>query len=593
MPISRVRPRRGRAPRAATVSNADVARILRETADLLDIGGENPFRIRAYRNAARVIEELAMPVASLAARGPKLLDDLPGIGADLAGKIIEIVRTGSLGQLRELQRTTAPGALELLRVSGIGPKRARLLAERLGVRSIRDLARAARAHRIRNLPGFGARSEAKILAEATRREIAAPRMLRAMAAPLADSLVSRLEAVPGVRRVGVAGSFRRGRETVGDLDLLVTADDRPSVLRAFGGAPDVEQVLARGPTRMSVRLRGGLQADLRILDDDAWGAGLYYFTGSKAHNIAVRAMARERGLKINEYGVWRGTRRVAGRTEAEVAATVGLPLIPPELRENRGEIEAARAGTLPRLVQLSDIRGDLQTHTTDSDGRDPLEAMAEAAEALGYEYLAITDHTPHVRVAGGLDAAGFRAQMRRIDALNARLTRLTLLKGAEVDILPDGSLDLDDDTLAALDIVLVSLHSRLDLDPAAQTARVTRALRHRSVDVFAHPTGRLINGRAGARFDFAEVCRVAAGEGKMLEVNAQPSRLDLDDVSARAAIARGVTLTIGTDAHATAELGFMRWGVDQARRGWVTARDVLNTRPLDAVLRALHGARRR
>jgi DNA polymerase (family 10) len=333
--------------------------------------------------------------------------------------------------------------------------------------------------------------------------------------------------------------------------------------------------------------------DLRILDEEAWGAGLYYFTGSKAHNIAVRALARDRGLKINEYGVWRGARRIAGRTERDVAATVGLPWIPPEIREANGEIEAARAGTLPRLVTLDDIRGDLQAHTTDSDGRDTLEAMAEAAQAMGYAYLAITDHTPKVRVASGLTADGFRRQMKRIDQLNGRLRTLTLLKGAEVDINADGSLDLDDDTLAALDLVLVSLHAKLDLDPAAQTARVVRALRHPSVDVLAHPTGRLVNGRAGARFDLEEVCRVAAGEGRMLEVNGQPSRLDLDDAAARFAIGHGVTLTIGTDAHAAAELGFMRWGVDQARRGWAQARNVLNTRDLDGVLGALHDARGR
>lgn len=573
-------------------NNADVAAVLREIGNLLEAGGENPFRIRAYRNAARVIDELRLPLSTLMATGPPLLDALPGIGADLAGKIAEIARTGSLGLLRELRRATPGGAVQLMRVDGIGPRRARILSEQLGIRSIAGLARAARQHRIRSLPGFGTKTESRILAEATRPEIAAPRMLRAEAFDIADALVAHLRAVPGVHHVDVAGSFRRARETVGDLDILVTAADRGAVARAFVEFPSVAHVLARGRTRAAVRLAGGLQVDLRVVDDDAYGAGLYYFTGSRAHTIAVRRLAQERGLKLNEYGVWRGRHRVAGRTESEVAATVGLPWIPPELREARGEIEAARKGALPKLVELAAIRGDMQAHTTDSDGRDSLEAMADGAEALGYEYLAITDHTPRVRVTGGLTADGFRRQMKRIDRLNRKLRTLTLLKGAEVDILTDGSLDLDNATLDALDIVLVSLHTALGLDPAAQTARIVRALRNRHVDVLAHPTARLINGRTGAAFDLDEVCRVAAGEGKMLEINAQPARLDLDDLAARIAIGHGVTLTIGSDAHATAELAFMRWGVDQARRGWVTARDVLNTRSLAGVLDALHAARR-
>lgn len=352
-------------------------------------------------------------------------------------------------------------------------------------------------------------------------------------------------------------------------------------------------MLARGRTRAAVRLRSGLQVNLRILDESSYGAGLYYFTGSKAHNIAVRKMARDRGLKINEYGVYRGAKRIAGRTEEEVASAVGLGWIPPELREARGELEAASAGTLPHLIQLGDVRGDLQVHTTDSDGRDALEAMAEAAEALGYEYLAVTDHSPALAMVRGLDADGFRKQMRRINRLNARLRSLTILKGAEVDILADGTLDLDDATLAEFDIVLVALHSKLTLPPAAQTTRLVRALRHPLVDVLAHPTGRLINRRRGAQFDADEVFKVAASEGKMIEVNTQPERLDLDDVGARAAIAHGVTLTLGTDAHSTAELGFMRWGVDQARRGWAAKTDVLNTRPLAGVLDRLHRERSR
>jgi DNA polymerase (family 10) len=379
---------------------------------------------------------------------------------------------------------------------------------------------------------------------------------------------------------------------VGDLDILVTGRARGAVVEAFTSAPGVARVLARGTTRAAVRLGSGLQVDLRVLGPESFGAGLFYFTGSKAHNVAVRGIARAAGLKINEYGVWRGKARVAGRTEEEVLAAVGLPWIPPELREDRGEIAAAREGRLPDLVTLDDLRGDLQCHTTDSDGRDDLEAMARAAEALGHEYLAVTDHSPSVRVTGGMDAAGFRAQRRKVDKLNAKLGKLTVLAGAEVDILADGRLDLDDATLAGLDVVVISIHSRFNLPEAEQTRRVLRALAHPAADILGHPTGRIIGRRAGIALDFDAVARAAADHGVMLEVNAQPERLDLDDLAARAAVERGVRLVIGSDAHAAAELGFLRWGVDQARRGWVEKRDVANALPLPRLRKFLHGARR-
>jgi DNA polymerase (family 10) len=363
-------------------------------------------------------------------------------------------------------------------------------------------------------------------------------------------------------------------------------------VRAFTRYPEVEEVLAQGPTKASVRLRSGLQVDLRVLAEPSFGAGLYYFTGSRPHNIAVRGRAQQRGLRINEYGVWRGKRRVAGRTEEEVLAAVGLPWIPPELREDRGEIEAAEEERLPTLVEVSDIRGDLQSHTTDSDGRDSLARMARAAQDLGYEYLAITDHTPAVRVTGGLDRAGFRRQMKRIDRLNASLRKLTVLKGAEVDIHPDGSLDLDDATLEALDLVVASVHSAFDRSERDQTRRIIQAIRHRSVDVLAHPTGRLIGRRGGMRLDLEQIAHVAAEQGVLLEVNAQPDRLDLDDVAGRGALAAGAMLVISTDAHAVAELGFMRWGVDQARRAWAEKQRVANTRPLGGLLKLLHRGRR-
>lgn len=579
------------AAQATGPANTEIARIFREIAELLELANANPFRVRAYVNAARVVEEAPQSIAAMARDNPQALRELPGIGDDLAGKIEEIARTGKLVLLAELSKQAPPGAMELLHVPGIGPRKARVLSERLGVRSLAGLERAARAGRIRALPGFGARTEARILEELASTTITERRWLRARAAQYGEPLVEYMRTAAMVTRAELAGSFRRCRETVGDLDLLAESDDGRATVQHFLAYPQVQRVLARGTTRAAVQLTGGLHVDLRVLPPESYGAALHYFTGSKSHNIAVRTMGRARGLKINEYGVFRGTRRVGGREEQEVFHAVRLPLIPPELRENRGEIEAAQQGTLPHLVALDDIRGDLQSHCTDSDGRHSLDEMAEAAEAMGYEYLAITDHTPTVRIAGGLDRAGFLRQMRRVDRLNRRLRKLTVLKGAEVDIHADGSLDLDDDTLARLDVVLVSLHSSLNLPADRQTARLVRALQHPLVHILAHPTGRLVNGRRGAQFDLDEVCRVAASEGVLMEINAQPERLDLGDVAARRAQELGVTLVISTDAHSVEELQFMRWGVDQARRAWLDRANVANTRTLQQLLHML-GARR-
>ena len=573
------------------IENAEVARLFRETADLLELQGANAFRIRAYQTAARTIEELPQPVEELVRANGKRLAALPGIGKDLAGKIGEIVRTGTLSTLRQLRHEVPKGLAALMTVRGLGPRKARGLYEALGVRTMAQLERACRAGKVRTLPRFGARTEANILRELEARRAGERRMLRPVAAQYGEAYLRYLQAEEGVERAEIAGSYRRKRDTVGDLDILVCCRRGTSAVERFVHYPEVEEVLERGPTRASVRLACGLQVDLLVLPSVSYGAGLYYFTGSKAHNIAVRRLGQRRGLLINEYGVFRGRRRVGGRDEREIAGAVGLPVIPPELREDRGEIEAAHAGRLPRLLELSDIRGDLQCHTTDSDGRNTLADMAHAAEELGYEYLAVTDHTPAVRVTGGLNRTGFRRQMRRIDRLNASLRRLTLLKGAEVDIHPDGRLDLDDATLAALDLVCVSIHSAFDLGERDQTRRVLAALRHPSVDVLGHPTGRLIGRRGPIRLDLDQVAAAAADHGVLLEVNGQPDRLDLDDVAARAVTGRGARLVVSTDAHAVAELGFMRWGVDQARRGWARREDVANTRPLTGLLKLLHRSR--
>jgi DNA polymerase (family 10) len=453
------------------------------------------------------------------------------------------------------------------------------------------LREACRLGRVAELPRFGKTLQERLLRAIAEHREEAARLPRPAAAQYAEAILAHIQGAPGIGKAEVAGSFRRRKDTVGDLDILVTARKPEPVIERFLEFPESDQVLAHGPTRAAIRLRSGLQVDLRVLAEESYGAGLYYFTGSKSHNIAVRKLAQSRGLKVNEYGVWRGTRRIAGRTEREVAEAIGLPLIPPELREDRGEVEAALKGTLPRLLEAAEIRGDLQVHTTSSDGRDSLERMAQAAQELGYEYLAITDHTPHLRVTRGLDAAGFRRQRRAIERLNAKLDGLTILAGAEVDILPDGRLDLEDEALRSLDLVVISLHTALALPRRDQTERVLRALRHPAVDILGHPTGRLLGRRAGVDLDLELVFREAATRGVMLEVNAQPDRLDLDDLATQAALSHGVRLAISTDAHAAQELRFMPWGVDQARRGWASAEQVANTRPLAELRRWLHGER--
>jgi DNA polymerase (family 10) len=467
----------------------------------------------------------------------------------------------------------------LMRVPGLGPRRARQLHDTLQIGSVRQLERALRAGKVRDVPGFGERTEAKLLAAlAAGTTDGAPRMLRSSVAALAEHLVAQLARVPGVSACELAGSFRRGRDTVADLDILAAATEESPLVDTFVGLPQVAEVVASGGTKATVRLGNGLQVDLRVVPPVSFGAALHYFTGSKAHNIALRRRAQLRGWRLNEYGLHEGDEMIAGRTEEELYAQFGLPWIAPELREDTGELEAAERNALPRLVELADIRGDLQTHTIDSDGRDALETMASAADALGYEYLAVTDHSPAVRVTRGMDAAGFRKQAKRIDRLNAQLKRLRVLRGAEIDILADGALDLPDEVLAQLDVVLITFHSHFTLPSREQTRRLVRAVSHPRVMIFGHPTGRRINRRPAATYDFPTVAKACADHGVAME---------MDEVLTRQALEAGVKLVISSDAHATRELGYMRWGVTQARRGWAQTKDVLNTLPLEGLLRAL------
>ena len=572
------------------VHNAEVAALFQQIADLLEIENANPFRVRAYRNAARELEALGVPVAELLANGEDLTE-LPGIGKDLAAKIGEIVETGKCRLLTKLQRATPPSVAEMLQVPGLGPKRVRTLYHELDVNTVEQLARAARDGRVRELHGFGAKTEQRILDALAARSGQPERFKLAVAAQYAEPLRAHLAKVPGVVDVVLAGSYRRSRETVGDLDILVTARDARVVMDRFVGYDEVTQVLSRGGTRASVRLRCGIQVDLRVVDAQDFGAALLYFTGSKAHNIELRRLARQRHLKISEYGVFRGRKRVAGDTEASVYETVGLPWIAPELRENHGEIEAARAGRLPKLVELSDLRGDLHAHTRATDGHNTLREMAEAAQSRGFAYLAITEHSRRLTMAHGLDTRRLRRQIEEIDRLNETLRGFTVLKGIEVDILEDGSLDLPDEVLSELDLVVAAVHSQFHLSRTRQTQRILRAFDNPHVSILAHPTGRLLAAREPYDVDMLRIVRAARDSGCCLELNANPDRLDLVDVHCQMAHEEQVLVAISSDAHRVQDFDNLRYGVGQARRGWLEKDDVLNTRPL-AKLKSLLRRRR-
>jgi DNA polymerase (family 10) len=562
------------------MENPEVAQAFDEVADLLELQEANPFRVRAYRNAARTLRDLSEPVADIAADPLRKLEDLPGIGTDLAGKIRTLLQTGDLPLRRQLRGQVPAGLRDLLGVPGLGPKRAQVLYRQLGIRSLAKLRQAARQHRIRDLKGFGTRTEEIILRGLEHLAQVGRRVYLAEAKVYADALTRHLRGAPGLHRVEAAGSFRRRQETVGDLDILVTCDDPAGVMDRLAAYDGVADVLARGDTRMAVRLKTGLQIDLRVVPEESYGAALQYFTGSKAHNILLRRLAQERGLKVNEYGVFRGGRRVAGRTEEEVYAAVGLPWIAPELREARGEIERALRGRLPRLLGLEDLRGDLHMHTNVTDGRASLEEMVEGARGRGYAYIAITDHSRRVTMAKGLDAPRLRRHWQAIDDLAGKVRGVTVLKGVEVDILEDGTLDLPDEVLAEADWVVASIHYGQNQPREQITRRLLNAIRNPYVHAIGHPTGRLIGKRKGYDLDLEAVLKAAADHGCLVELNCQPSRLDLDDVGLVAAKERGIPVVLGSDAHAVEELAFMEFGVYQARRAGLEAGDVANTRPL-------------
>jgi len=578
------------------MQNAEIARLLGDVADLLEISAANPFRVRAYRNAARTVADHPDPLAELVKRGDFDLTDLPGIGGGIAKEITTLVETGTLPQRQQLVATVPPGLLELLRIPGLGPKRVKLFHDELKVNSVADLKQALEAGKIAKLGGFGPKLLEQIREGVAGAGATQRRMVLHEAEQYARALVEYLKAgagggAGGIDAIEVAGSFRRRRETIGDLDIVVSCADPPAVIAHFGKFNEVTHVASQGDTRSTVRLSSGLQVDLRVIEPACFGAALQYFTGSQAHNIELRKVAQAKKLKLNEYGLYRGTKCIAGRTEQEVYAALGLDWIPPELREGRNEIALARDHQLPTLVTLEEIRGDLQMHTDASDGKATMAEMVEAARSLGYAYIAITDHSPRMSMAGQ-SPAELRAQWKEIDRLNARLRGFRVLKSVEMDILENGKLDLPDDVLAEADYVVATIHYGLKQSERQLTDRLLAAIDNRWVDAIGHPTGRIVPVRPSYPLDFDVVAKAAADAKCLLEINGS-ERLDLPDTLAAAAKGHGVRFVLSTDAHNQRELGFMRFAVSVARRAGLTAADILNTRPPAEFLKGLRRNRNR
>ncbi|MBI4354737.1 MAG: DNA polymerase/3'-5' exonuclease PolX [Candidatus Omnitrophica bacterium] len=562
----------------------EIAALFSQIADLLEFRGENPFRIRAYRRAAQNLESLTDDIERMAAEDR--LQEIPGIGQDLAAKIREYVSTGAIQAVERLRREVPAGIFELLEIPGVGPKTAKLLYERLRITSVPQLAKAARAHQLCKLPGFQEKKEHNIVRGIRIIRQGRERMHLGAALALSRQVIERLREAPGVKRVEVAGSLRRMKETIGDLDLLAASTQPLRVMKALTTAPFCAQVLASGSTKSSIMTTDGVQVDVRVVAPESFGAAWQYFTGSKEHNVRLREMAVRRGLKINEYGVFRLATgaRVAGRDEEDIYRALELPWIPPEIREDTGEIEAAMQKRLPRLLELGDIKGDFHVHTNRSDGRHPLEEVAQACKRRGYQYAVITDHSKSLKVAGGLTEAELRRLISDIRALNGKLGRFQLLTGSEVDILAEGRMDYPNEMLAQLDFVIGSIHSGFKQSQATITNRLVKAIRNPYVTMIAHPTGRLLGQREPYEVDFEAVFQAARETGTAMEINAYPKRLDLNDVAARKAHEAGVMLAVSTDTHSLDQLTDMAIGVGVARRAWLGPRDILNCLSRDQLL---------
>lgn len=571
------------------MTNQEIAKIFYELADMLEVKGENRFRVQAYRKAADQIAGHVRSMADVAAEGK--LQEIPGIGEAIAEKLEQILATGELTQHRELRQEIPEGVTALLDIPDVGPRTAKLIWDSLGLETIEQVEQAAEQGELQRLKGLGPKTEQTILEGIRRlreRQAEPARVLLGDALPVAERLLAGLHACPAVKRADTAGSLRRRKPTVGDIDLLAASDDPQAVTDFFVELPEIARVDSHGDTKATVILHNGLQVDLYVLPTEQYGSLLQHFTGSKQHNIEFRELVLDQGLSFSEHGFKREDGSlITCETEEEVYGTAGLPWIPPELREAQGELTAAREGRLPHLIELSDVRGDLQMHTTASDGNDTLEAMARAAQAKGYEYIAITDHSQGLGIVQGLSPERVREQRKQIDKLNEELAPFRILAGIELEIRVDGSLALPDDVLAELDIVLASVHSAMRQDRDTMTKRVVTAMHNPYVDIIAHPTGRLINERERLNLDFDAVLRAAQETGTILEINASAERLDLDGEHARAAIKAGVLLSLGTDAHSTGGLDAMPLGVAMARRGWAESRHVINSRPLEELLAIL------
>lgn len=571
------------------MKNSDVCTVFRQMAEIMEILGEDAYRIRAYQRAAQNIENLPEDIAAVAAR--KDLTKIPGIGKEIARKIEEILATGTLQKYEELKKRVPAGLVELLQVPGIGPKTARMLYNELGIENVTVLERLAQEGRLKGLPGIKAKTEQNILHGISLMRSVQERRPLGLVLPLARHVIALLQERAPVSRVSTAGSIRRCRETVGDVDLLAASAEPEKVVDIFVGLPFVAEIIAHGPTKGSVRTSDGLQIDLRVVPEESFGAALCYFTGSKAHNIRVRELGVRLGLKINEYGVFRGEDRIAGATEEEVFASVGLPYIPPEMREDRGEIETGLDGRLPQVVTLADIKGDFHVHSKYSDGSASLEEIAEKARRLGLEWVAVCDHSQTLKVAGGLDATALEKKRAAIEAFNAHSPDVKLLCGTEVEIGVDGSLDYPDDVLTSLDVVVAAIHTAFRQDEGVQTRRLLSAINNPYVHAVAHPTGRLLGERAGYALDLEQVFEAAARTGTFLEINAYYKRLDLNDVAVRAAAEKGIRFVIGSDAHLLDQMEFLELGVGVARRGWLTRQQVINSLSYKELLKTLRQKR--
>ncbi len=568
------------------MKNQEVVKIFNDIADLLEIKGENPFRIRAYRRAALNIESLSTDIAST----PKdELMKIPGIGQDLAGKILEYIQTGKMHDYEDLKKEVPEGLSGLLSVPSLGPKTAKLLFEKLQVKDLDDLARLAREHKLIGLPGIKEKTEENIIKGIEMLKRGMERQPLGKVLPVAKDVVGYLETHAPVDQIKIAGSIRRWKDTIKDIDILATSRDPKAVMNAFVHLPHVQDILMHGPTKSSVIIHEGLQVDLRVVEEDSFGAALAYFTGSKAHNIRLREMAVKAGLKINEYGIFRGKddKKLGGKREEDVYRILSLPFIAPELREDLGEIEAAIEGRLPRLIDSSDIRGDLHVHTRRSDGSHDFDELIREAKKRGYEYIAITDHSKGLGIARGLNEERLLEEKAEIDALNKKLKGFKLLAGVEVDIRSDGRMDFTDEILRQMDIVVASIHSGFRQSREQITRRLTSAMRNPCVSIIAHPTGRLIGERDPYDVDMHEVLKVAKETGTAIEINAYPLRLDLNDAYAKMAKEMGIRLAISTDTHITNQFDFMEYGVAIARRGWLEKRDVLNALDYHSLLKAL------